>query len=218
MQQAPDSPSISTKLPSISHANAPHRVDNSNNNTNNFIISITGQIESCCFPGLHNLYCKYHFVHGVDWTVIDGLEQGISQIGTTLTESGSVVVLNFPLEIVYKSVNIFGWPQIVVSVYGPDFLGRDIVRGYGSFHVPTVPGRYSSTVPMFTPLPLSLMDRVATTLTGQVTEFYDSKFISRGTGREVTRVTSFGTIKMTWNVLVKNEEPFGYVLDSTQNK
>lgn len=92
----------------------------------------------------------------MDWTVIEvctrqcddtnlsqGMEQGISQIGSTLTESGSVIVLNFPLEIVYKvrpsvgfflihlkSVNIFGWPQLTISVYGPDFVGRDVVRGY----------------------------------------------------------------------------------------
>jgi len=152
-------------------------------------------------------------VHGVDWTVIEGMEQGISQIGSTLTELGSVIVLNFPLEIVYKSVNIFGWPQLTISVYGPDFLGRDVVKGYGSVHIPTVPGRYETNVPMFTPLPLSLMDRFTTTLTGQVTEFFDSKFVSRGPGREVTRVTSFGTVKVLWNVMTKNTSTFGYSFD-----
>lgn len=44
--------------------------------------------------------------------------------------------------------------------------------------------RYETNVPMFTPLPLSLMDRLSTTLTGQVTEFFDSKFVSKGPGRE----------------------------------
>ena len=29
-----------------------------------------------------------------------------------------------------KGINVFGWPQIVISIYGPDFLGRDVVRGY----------------------------------------------------------------------------------------
>lgn len=32
-------------------------------------------------------------------------------------------------------------PQIVLSVYGPDFFGHDVVRGYGAVHVPFVPGR-----------------------------------------------------------------------------
>ena len=32
-------------------------------------------------------------------------------------------------------------PQIVVSVYGLNTLGRDEVRGYGAIHLPITPGR-----------------------------------------------------------------------------
>lgn len=32
-------------------------------------------------------------------------------------------------------------PQIVLSVYGPDVFGNDVVRGYGVVHVPFSPGR-----------------------------------------------------------------------------
>ena len=39
--------------------------------------------------------------------------------------------------------NLVG-PQIVVSVYGVNSLGRDEVRGYGSIHLPVTPGRYDS--------------------------------------------------------------------------
>jgi len=33
-------------------------------------------------------------------------------------------------------------PQIVVSVYGPDAFGNDIVRGYGAVHIPFTPGKW----------------------------------------------------------------------------
>lgn len=33
-------------------------------------------------------------------------------------------------------------PQIVLSVYGPDVFGNDVVRGYGAVHVPFSPGRW----------------------------------------------------------------------------
>ena len=33
-------------------------------------------------------------------------------------------------------------PQLVVSVYGLNVLGRDEVRGYGAVHLPITPGRY----------------------------------------------------------------------------
>ena len=32
-------------------------------------------------------------------------------------------------------------PQIVLSVYGPDVFGNDVVRGYGAVHLPFSPGR-----------------------------------------------------------------------------
>ena len=32
-------------------------------------------------------------------------------------------------------------PQIVISVFGNNTLGRDEVRGYGAIHLPMTPGR-----------------------------------------------------------------------------
>lgn len=52
-----------------------------------------------------------------------------------------MLVWNFPLDVTYKATNAFGWPQLVVSVYGVDALGRDVVQGYGCMHLPTCAGR-----------------------------------------------------------------------------
>lgn len=38
-------------------------------------------------------------------------------------------------------VFFFSGPQVVVSVYGPDTFGNDVVRGYGAVHVPFTPGK-----------------------------------------------------------------------------
>lgn len=35
----------------------------------------------------------------------------------------------------------FPGPQLVVSVYGPDVFGNDVVRGYGATHIPFTPGQ-----------------------------------------------------------------------------
>lgn len=40
-------------------------------------------------------------------------------------------------------------PQIVMSVYGPDFFGNDVVRGYGAVHVPFTPGRWADSPASF---------------------------------------------------------------------
>lgn len=58
-----------------------------------------------------------------------------------LTGPDYMLVWNFPLDVTYKSTNAFGWPQLVVSVYGLDFLGRDVIKGYGCMHIPTCAGK-----------------------------------------------------------------------------
>jgi B9 domain-containing protein 1 len=52
-----------------------------------------------------------------------------------------LLVWNFPVDVTYKATNAFGWPQVVVSVYGVDALGRDVIQGYGCMHLPTCAGR-----------------------------------------------------------------------------
>nr|XP_033770669.1 B9 domain-containing protein 1 isoform X1 [Geotrypetes seraphini] len=116
-----------------------------------FLLMVNGQIESANFPEFDELYCKYCFVYGQDWAPTAGLEEGISQITSKNPGIQQTMVWNFPLDISFKSTNPYGWPQIVVSVYGPDVFGNDVVRGYGAVHVPFTPGRHRRTIPMFVP-------------------------------------------------------------------
>jgi hypothetical protein len=44
-------------------------------------------------------------------------------------------------QVTFKSTNAFGWPQLVLSVFCVDSLGRDIVKGYGCTHLPISAGR-----------------------------------------------------------------------------
>lgn len=47
-------------------------------------------------------------------------------------------------------------------------------------------------------------------ITGRRPEYLDAKFVSKSDGREVTRVKSSGSVKVTLNVNVKDIERFGY--------
>ena len=45
----------------------------------------------------------------------------------------------------HNIISRYSGPQLVVSCYGQDSVrGYDVVRGYGSVHVPVSPGRYAS--------------------------------------------------------------------------
>lgn len=55
------------------------------------------------------------------------------------------LVWNYPIDVTYKTTNAYGWPQVVVSVYGLDAFGRDVIKGYGCVHLPAFAGRWGSS-------------------------------------------------------------------------
>ncbi|XP_063790953.1 B9 domain-containing protein 1 isoform X1 [Pseudophryne corroboree] len=180
-----------------------------------FLLNVTGQIESAEFPEFDDLYCKYCFVYGHDWAPTSGVEEGISQIASRNRSIKKSVVWNFPIEITFKSTNPFGWPQIVVSVYGPDVFGNDVVRGYGAVHLPFTPGRHKKTIPMFVPESSSRLQKFTSWLTGRRPEFTDPKVVAQGDGREVTRVRSQGFLTLSFNVATKDLKKLGYTSSSS---
>ncbi|KFR08075.1 B9 domain-containing protein 1, partial [Opisthocomus hoazin] len=101
-------------------------------------------------------------------------------------------------------------PQIVVSVYGPDFFGHDVVRGYGAVHVPFTPGRHTRTIAMFVPESTSRLQKFTSWFTGRRPEFTDPRVVAQGEGREVTRVRSQGFVTISFNVVTKDMKKLGY--------
>ncbi|XP_065268527.1 B9 domain-containing protein 1 [Emys orbicularis] len=175
-----------------------------------FLLMVNGQIESAQFPAFDDLYCKYCFVYGHDWAPTTGLEEGISQITSKNRDAQQALVWNFPIDITFKSTNPSGWPQIVVSVYGPDLFGNDVIRGYGAVHVPFTPGSHRRTIPMFVPESTSKLQKITSWLMGRHPEFTDPKVVAQGEGREVITVRSQGFVTISFNVVTKDMKKLGY--------
>ena len=180
-----------------------------------FVVMVTGQIESGRYEGLDSLYCRYTFSHGDDWQVARGVEEGITQMstagGSRASDSQDLAVWNFPVDVTFRATGAYGWPQIVLSVYGTDAFGRsDMIVGYGSAHLPMAPGRHEIYVRTFRPLASSLFQRLNSWIFGQRPEFRDSQFASKGEGRDVTRVQSFGCAKLVVDVTLQGMEQLGY--------
>nr|XP_055241933.1 B9 domain-containing protein 1 isoform X2 [Gorilla gorilla gorilla] len=170
-----------------------------------FLLMVNGQVESAQFPEYDDLYCKYCFVYGQDWAPTAGLEEGISQITSKSQDVRQALVWNFPIDVTFKSTNPYGCcaagllevqsasglvatpvkgPQIVLSVYGPDMFGNDVVRGYGAVHVPFSPGRHKRTIPMFVPESTSKLQKFTSWFMGRRPEYTDPKVVAQGEGRE----------------------------------
>ena len=185
-----------------------------------FVVMATGQIEGAKFEGHDSLYCRYAFSMGEDWTVMKGVEEGITQLSSASgasSEGGQAAVWNFPIDVTFRSTCAHGWPQIIVSVYGTDAFGRsDMILGYGAIHLPIAPGRHELYVNTFRPLASSLAGRLQSWFSGMRPEFIDSLFPSKSQGRDVTRVQSFGTVKLVLDVTLQGMETLGYATVSQQ--
>lgn len=183
-----------------------------------FYVMVTGQVDGVKMTGGDNLYCKYSFNYGMDWTAIHGLEHGISQISRKSSgEHQDVYTWNYPLDITFRTTNVHGWPQLVLSVYGINLMGKDVIRGYGCTHVPVTPGRHVRYVRLYTPVSSSWCQQLVAWLTGNPAEFFDAKFVAQGHGREVTRVKSRGTVKVVFNVSTKNMSQWNYRVSSERD-
>jgi len=180
-----------------------------------FYVLVTGSIEGCEMSGHDNLYVKYSLARGADWSVLAGVEQGVSQIAQRTHaqsdgSSGGSFTWSYPIDALFRSTNVHGWPQLVLGVYGLTVWGGDVVRGYGCTHIPTQPGTHTRYIPLYTPVSSSLCQRLTAWLTNNPPEFFDARFIAQGKGREVTRVKSNGVVKVVFHVTTKNMREWGY--------
>lgn len=182
-----------------------------------FYVSISGQIERAELSSQEDLYCRYSFHFGPDWTIISGIQTGLSQTARKSpfnNEEG--IVWNFPIDLTFRSTNPFGWPRIAVNVYGIDALGRDVLAGVGSCLVPPLSGVFTLDMDTYVPLSSSILNDWLSWLLGNQPEFFDSKFVCQGEGRDVTRVRATGRVRLKINVLTKGMQAVGYsVADQT---
>jgi B9 domain-containing protein 1 len=124
-------------------------------------------------------------------------------------------IFNEPVQVTFTSPSPFGWPQIVVAVYGPNLFGNDKVVGYGATHIPTIMGSHHIDIPLFTPEPETLLQRVTTFFTGLYPELVDGDMVAKGTERECLHTRSQGTVRVTLDVVIHNPEVLALQLAPT---
>ncbi len=89
-------------------------------------------------------------------------------------------------------------------------FGNDVVRGYGSTHIPPIAGTHNRRIAMFVPQSSSLLHQFMSWFTGRKPEFVDSKVVAQSEGREVIRVSSNGYVDVLFNVVLKDFQKFGF--------
>ncbi|XP_012271874.1 B9 domain-containing protein 1 [Orussus abietinus] len=175
-----------------------------------FFVSVTGSIDFAEFYDADSVYCKYRYHFGAEWSVVAGIEEGLTQMSITGSDVRRLAVWNFPLDVTFKSTNPHGWPQLILSTYGLDLFGHDVVRGYGVCHVPLTAGRHRKTVAVYVPESSSSLQQFAAWLTGRRPELIDMDILASGNGRELARMKVQGSVEVVFNVVFKDLFKLGY--------
>ncbi|XP_022653741.1 B9 domain-containing protein 1-like isoform X3 [Varroa destructor] len=159
------------------------------------LYSATGEIQIAHFPFIDNIYCKINVVHGKDWILCAGSEDDLTQVSRKTRGAG----LN-------------GGPQLVLSVFGLDALGNDVIRGYGTIHLPTMPGRHSVTVPLQAPESSTVAQWLSSLFTGKRPELSEPRVFADQHSRQLLRMYSEGLpyIEVVFNVALKDMDKFGF--------
>ncbi|XP_015590856.1 B9 domain-containing protein 1 isoform X2 [Cephus cinctus] len=175
-----------------------------------FYVAVTGAIEYAEFYDIDNVYCKHGYHFGPEWSLVTGIEEGLTQMCKKGGVTRERAVWNFPLSVTFKSSSPHGWPQLILSIYGLDFFGHDVIRGYGVCHLPLSTGRHKKTISIYVPESSSVMQQFSAWLTGRRPELIDPTILATGNGRELTRMKVQGTVTATFNVITKDFFKLGY--------
>ena len=176
-----------------------------------FILNVQGMIELGEFFDGDIINCKYDIEFGQDWELLNGLKTNQSQQACRTEGKDNFFIWNMPFEVCLRSTNPSGWPQLVVSCYGPDWFGREVLKAYGVCYFPTTKGSHERTLHMFSIKSSSGFIEAIGIFLGQKAEILNApNVLSTGEGREVIRAQSEGIVKAKFNINITYIEYFGY--------
>ena len=182
-----------------------------------FRIFISGTIEYGNFIGEEPTKIRYEFVSGEAWEKEDGLIKGDTQYSCKGEGLYNFYSFGQNFEVSYRTINPFGWPQLVLNCFTIDSEGNEIVKGYGCVHVPTSTGRHTRKVHIFKSTENSgFWDKFfgfhVNFGEGKNKETSNPKVISSGQEREISRSTCEGFVNVVFQVVFRDIEKFGLII------
>jgi len=178
---------------------------------NGIFIDIQGIIKEGTFPEGDQIFCKYDIIYGKEWKQISGQNSGQSQHACLGEGTTCYFVWNMPFQLRLNCENISNWPQLVISCYYPDFLGREVLKAYGTCYIPTTKGTHERTISMFCPISSYSFTTIMEILFGEKAELINApKILAQGDGREILRTKTEGKIKIKFDIHLDNLEENGY--------
>ncbi|XP_017067682.2 B9 domain-containing protein 1 isoform X1 [Drosophila eugracilis] len=185
-----------------------------------FTLSIVGQIVSATFPlgpDKEFVFLRYEMVAGPDWQLSSGPQHGLTQMATNKRgHFNEPIVFNMPIEVTYKSTSPFGWPQILVSVFGRSGLGRETLLGYAHIHLPVFGSRRPAEqmeqlqASILMPKCPNMMADITSWLLRREPELKDPKVLLDNLKCKGLSMESYGSLQFQMSSVVRGARKLGY--------
>lgn len=176
-----------------------------------FSLSVSGKIEYAEYPDIEALQVKFDVFSGQKWRVARGQATGISQFAHSSATSSRKIIWNFPFNIELDANDAEGWPLLILTCTGSDFLGRHVIKGYGTVRVPTVQGRHTRIVHLYAPRSSSFLVRMIGVLKGKVPELANPlATLAQNMNRDAVKVVAHGKVHVVFNIASNNMSQMGF--------
>lgn len=119
-----------------------------------------------------------------NFSIKKGNHEGIGQGGSRNKNRDEKIVWNVAFDAIYRTLDIHGWPSLVMKFIGPDFYGNEIVKGYASVKIPVSPGSHDLKSYVFRPIQPKFFRSIFDSQKAEKQHEVDFKLISQGKGRE----------------------------------
>ncbi|XP_017008990.3 B9 domain-containing protein 1 isoform X2 [Drosophila takahashii] len=186
-----------------------------------FSLSIVGQIVSATFPlgpDKEFVFLRYELVAGPDWQLASGPQHGLTQLATNKRgHFNEPIVFNMPIEVTYKSTSPFGWPQILVSVFGSSGRGRETLLGYAHIHLPVFGSRRPADsnqdllqAPILMPKCPNMIADITSWLLRREPELKDPKVLLDNLKCKGLSMESYGSLQFQLSSVMRGARKLGY--------
>lgn len=155
---------------------------------------------------------KWDLVVQGNWKLESGIPTGVTHSAGPSDFGDKTIYFNSIARYDLSTTNLQDFPQLLLTVYGLDFFGRAIVKGYGCFHLPFHEGVSNKRVMIFRPVGSHWMTDLFGTLFGKNPEYIDPvKTLVKGIGRKYTSVKPIGQINIKFISRGKNLAKHGFL-------
>lgn len=95
-------------------------------------------------------------------------------------------------------------------MYGTDYFGRSVAKGYGNVHLPRTDGIHQRKIRIFKPLEISSVWACLNFCSATSSEFKDAGKVLTGENRENIKGEYLGEIEINVEVIRENFQRLGY--------